>query len=132
VAPEALSGALVGEAADIYSLATIAYYLLTGEHPHGGRSPREVFQQLLTQPARPIRQTPTGARLSEAVEAVIMRSLSRDPAARHPTVQALAHDLARAAAAPAGESPAGPTPTAERRGGVLGALKSMFGKKPEA
>ena len=29
VAPEALSGALVGESADTYSLATIAYYLLT-------------------------------------------------------------------------------------------------------
>ena len=31
VAPEALSGELVGEQADVYSLATIAYHLLTGE-----------------------------------------------------------------------------------------------------
>jgi serine/threonine-protein kinase len=128
VAPEALSGALVGEAADIYSLATIAYYLLTGEHPHGGRSPREVFQQLLTQPARPIRQTRTGARLSAAIEAVIMRSLSRDPAARHPSVQALADDLVRAlTAAPAPP----PEPAPERKGGMLGAIRSIFGKKPE-
>jgi len=134
VAPEALSGALVGEAADIYSLATIMYYLLTGEHPHAGRSPREVFQQLLTQPARPIRQTATGARLSEAVEAVIMRSLSRDPAARHPSVRAFADDLSQAAtAAPrAPGAPPGSPPPGERRGGVLGALKSMFGRKPEA
>jgi serine/threonine-protein kinase len=128
VAPEALSGALVGEAADIYSLATIAYYLLTGEHPHGGRSPREVFQQLLTQPARPIRQTPTGARLSAAIEAVIMRSLSRDPAARHPSVQAFADDLVRAlTAAP---PPPAEAPAPERKGGMLGAIRSMFGKKP--
>jgi serine/threonine-protein kinase len=132
VAPEALSGALVGEGADIYSLATIAYYLLSGEHPHGGRSPREVFQALLTQPARPIRQTGAGARLSEAVEAVIMKSLSRDPAARHPSVQAFADDLSRAATAPPGAK-AAPEPAAERKGGgVLGALKSMFGRKPDA
>ncbi|HET7039986.1 MAG TPA: serine/threonine-protein kinase, partial [Gemmatimonadales bacterium] len=128
VAPEALSGALVGEAADIYSLATIAYYLLTGEHPYGGRSPREVFQQLLTQPARPIRQARTGARLSAAVEAVIMRSLSRDPGARHLSVQAFADDLARAVTAPPDE-PA-PAPEPERKGGMLGAIKSIFGKKP--
>ena len=33
VAPEALSGELVDARADIYSLATIAYYMLTGRHP---------------------------------------------------------------------------------------------------
>lgn len=49
VAPEALSGELVGEQADVYSLATIAYHLLTGKLPFPGRTPRELFQQLLTQ-----------------------------------------------------------------------------------
>ena len=39
VAPEALSGELVNEQADVYSLATIAYYLLTGTLPYTGRSP---------------------------------------------------------------------------------------------
>ena len=48
VAPEALSGELVGPSADIFSLATIAYHLLTDLHPYDGRSPRELFQQLLT------------------------------------------------------------------------------------
>jgi serine/threonine-protein kinase len=130
VAPEALSGALVGEAADIYSLATIAYYLLTGEHPHSGRSPREVFQQLLTQPARPLRQTPTGARLSTAIEAAIMKSLSRDPAARHSSVQAFADDLTRAVSAPGGAPEPAAGAAAEKKGGMFGAIKSIFGKKP--
>src|SRR5262245_24191604 len=44
VAPEALSGELVDARADIYSLATIAYYMLTGRHPFSGRNPRELFQ----------------------------------------------------------------------------------------
>src|SRR6266536_1697734 len=42
VAPEALSGELVDGRADIYSLAKITYYMLTGRHPHDGRSPREI------------------------------------------------------------------------------------------
>src|SRR5207249_858062 len=48
VAPEALSGELVDGRADIYSLAKITYYMLTGRHPHDGRSPRELFQQLVS------------------------------------------------------------------------------------
>jgi len=38
VAPEALSGELVDGRADIYSLAKITYYMLTGRHPHEGLS----------------------------------------------------------------------------------------------
>jgi len=40
VAPETLSGELVNEQADVYSLATIAYYMLTTELPFTGKSPR--------------------------------------------------------------------------------------------
>src|SRR5574341_365205 len=54
VAPEALSGELVDGRADIYSLAKIAYYMLSGRHPHDGRSPRELFQQLLSGKATPL------------------------------------------------------------------------------
>jgi eukaryotic-like serine/threonine-protein kinase len=129
VAPEALSGALVEEAADIYSLSTIAYYLLTGEHPYTGRSPREIFSQLLRDPPRPLRETAVGAHLSPAIEAVIMRSLSREPADRHPTPQAFAEDLARAVATGGSSSTA---PAAEKtEGGLFGNLRSIFGRKRE-
>jgi serine/threonine-protein kinase len=50
VAPEALSGELVSAAADQYSLATIAYFLLSGCLPFTGKSPREMFTQLLSSP----------------------------------------------------------------------------------
>jgi serine/threonine-protein kinase len=125
VAPEALSGELVGEAADIYSLATITYFLLSGEHPHNGRSPREVFQQLLTQEARPLRETTRGGRVSEAVAAVVMKSLSRDPAARHGSVGAFADDLVRASE---GAEAPGPVGDGSDRG-LLGSIRSIFGKK---
>lgn len=134
VAPEALSGALVEESADTYSLATIAYYLLTGEHPYGGRSPREIFQQLLTQPPRPLRETEVGARLSPAVEAAVMRALSREPADRHPTVLAFAEDLRQATAqgpAARARTSDGAATAAPPGSGLLGSIKSLFGRKRE-
>jgi eukaryotic-like serine/threonine-protein kinase len=100
VAPEALSGELVDGRADIYSLATIAYWLLTGRHPHVGNSPRELFQQLLTQPAIPLSAAAPGRRFPPALEAAIMRGLERDPARRQPTVTALAEEIAAGLAPP--------------------------------
>jgi serine/threonine protein kinase len=96
VAPEALSGELVGEAADIFSLAKIAYLMLTGVHPHPGRSPREVFQQLLTQPPTPLNQAVKGVTFPKELEAAVMKGLERQPEDRHSSVLAFAEHVARA------------------------------------
>jgi serine/threonine protein kinase len=93
VAPEALSGELVDGRADIYSLATITYYLLTGRHPFTGRSPRELFQQLLSQPPLPLSQAVKGLKVPPGVEAAVMKGLARQPADRQPTVSEFAADL---------------------------------------
>src|SRR5918992_853242 len=69
VAPETLSGELVNEQADVYSLATITYHLLTQNLPFTGKSPRELFQQLLTQSPVPLNQAEKGLRFPPAVEA---------------------------------------------------------------
>ncbi|HEX9729249.1 MAG TPA: serine/threonine-protein kinase [Gemmatimonadales bacterium] len=129
VAPEALSGELVSEAADIYSSATIAYYLLSGEHPHNGKSPREVFQQLLTQPAKPLGETTRGARMAPAIADVIMKSLSRDPADRHPDVRAFAADLSTAASGAPSRVSAPPTGDEASGSGLFGSIRSIFSKK---
>ena len=118
VAPEALSGELVTPAADQFSLATIAYFLLTGALPYTAKTPREMFSQLLTQPPIPLNQARAGLRFTPAVEGVIMRGLSRDPAARFPGVLAFAGALrdAMAQAAPASA------------GGLFARIKSVFGR----
>src|SRR6266566_3825938 len=118
VAPEALSGELVDGRADTYSLATITYYLLTGQHPYSGRTPRELFQQLLTQPAKPLSQAAPGHKLPAALEAAVMRGLARSPAERQPTVLAFAADVQAALAAQ-------PEP---RRRGLLDALRRVVGR----
>jgi serine/threonine-protein kinase len=121
VAPEALSGELVDGRADIYSLATITYWLLTGQHPHTGRTPRELFQQLLTQPPRPLNQAAPGLRFAPALEAAVMRGLERDPARRQPTVAAFADEVA--AGVGAGSPGSGP------KVGLLDALKRVVRRR---
>jgi serine/threonine protein kinase len=97
VAPETLSGELVKEQADVYSLATITYYLLTGALPFAGKSPRELFQQLLTQPPIPLNDARKGLRFSPAIEATVMRGLERDLSKRCKTVDEFARGFCTAA-----------------------------------
>jgi eukaryotic-like serine/threonine-protein kinase len=119
VAPEALSGELVGETADIYSLATIAYFLLTGVLPYMAKSPRELFHQLLTQPPIPLGQARRDLLFPRAVEEAVMRGLSREPQKRQATVVAFAADLSAAATQPL-DLP---------RAGLLGSLRGLFGAR---
>ena len=94
VAPEALSGALVGEAADIYSLATIAFLLLTGLLPYSAKSPRELFHQLLTRPPMTLSQSRRELAFSSALEEVVARGLHREPARRQASVTVFADAFA--------------------------------------
>ncbi len=93
VAPEALSGELVSPAADQYSLATIAYLMLTGCLPFTAKTPREMFSQLLSQPPIPLNEARPGLRFSTAVEQVVMRGLSKDPRQRYADTTAFADAL---------------------------------------
>lgn len=118
VAPEALSGALVGRAADQYSLATIAYYLLTGTHPYVAKTPREMFTQLLQQAPRNINAAKPGLRFGSAVESVIMRALSKEPSARWPNVVTFGRELHRALTAE----------PVEDEGRIMDRVKRLFGR----
>src|SRR5918999_1130479 len=90
VAPETLSGELVKEQADVYSLATITYYMLTGALPFNGKSPRELFQQLLTQPPVALNEAKKGLRFPPAIETTVMHGLQRDLTKRCKTVEEFA------------------------------------------
>jgi eukaryotic-like serine/threonine-protein kinase len=98
IAPEALSGEIVTAAADQYSLATIAYFLLTRCLPYTAKAPREMFTQLLTMPPIPLKEAGEGEfNFALPLDAVVMRALSRLPANRYPSVIAFAEAFAKAA-----------------------------------
>jgi serine/threonine protein kinase len=120
VAPEALSGELVTPAADQYSLATMAYFLLSGCLPYTAKTPREMFSQLLSQPPIPLNSAKPGLRFSSAVESVIMRGLAKDPSKRYANAVEFAAALKEAIGQP---------PVAEKSGGLFGRIKQMFGRE---
>ena len=99
VAPEALSGELVGEQADVYSLAVIAYQLLTEVTPFPGKNPRELFQQLLTQDPIPLNQADKSIKFSARIEEVVMKGLARDLAKRWKRVMDFTNAFCEAATA---------------------------------
>jgi serine/threonine protein kinase len=119
VAPEALSGELVTPAADQYSLATIAYFLLTGCHPYTAKQPREMFTQLLTMPPIPLSQANEDLDFRPEVEEIIMRGLARQPKDRYPSVMEFAVNLERALALPVEEK------------GKLSRLLRRFSRQPD-
>jgi serine/threonine protein kinase len=119
VAPEALSGELVGPAADQYSLATIAYFLLTGCLPYTAKTPREMFSQLLSQPPIALNLAKPGLKFPAAIETVIMRGLAKEPSKRYASAVEFATALTEAVGAP---------PEAEKQG-LFGKLKQMFGRE---
>ena len=104
IAPEALSGEIVTPAADQYSLATIAYYLLTRALPYTAKAPREMFTQLLTLPPIPLSAAKERLKFSPALEQVVMKALSKDPGGRYPDVMAFARAFQGAVGGPSGGS----------------------------
>ncbi|MFN2571702.1 MAG: hypothetical protein ABR537_08845, partial [Gemmatimonadales bacterium] len=105
--------------ADIYSLAKIAYYMLTGRHPHEGRTPRELFQQLLSGKSASLSEV-SDRKFPRGLESAVMKGLARHPADRQPTVTAFAEEL---------EAGLGEMKDEPKSRGWFGALKNIVGKR---
>ena len=97
MAPEQVTGHQVGPAADRYSLATIAYEMLTGVIPFDG----EALMELLYAQVHRLPPTPSSrdAALGPDVDEVLMRGLAKDPAARWESATEFVDALAAALAA---------------------------------
>ncbi|MDQ6722406.1 MAG: serine/threonine protein kinase [Candidatus Dormibacteraeota bacterium] len=94
MAPEQVTGDQVGPAADRYSLATIAYEMLTGSIPFEGEGVLELlYAHVHRDPVRPSSLKPE---LNESVDAVVMRGLAKDPRARWGSCEAFVAALTAA------------------------------------
>jgi eukaryotic-like serine/threonine-protein kinase len=99
MAPEQVTGSRVGPAADRYSLATIAYEMVTGAIPFDGEGLMELlYAQVHRDPPPPSSRNPS---LGPDVDAVILRGLAKDPEARWESSAAFVDALAAALEAPA-------------------------------
>lgn len=103
IAPELAQGYRATNYSDLYSLGVILYELCTGVVPFQGDTSAEVMvQHIHNTPSSPIVFNP---QLPPAMIAVIMRSLSKDAAARYSSAGALIAAIARAYHLPVQNTP---------------------------
>ena len=119
LSPEQAAGEDIDHRSDVYGLGIVLYELLTGHIPFEAKSPIDMMILRMQGPPTPPRRF--NPRISPALEAVILRALARDPAARHPTMEALVNDLSRLPGAtgrsiPAPSQVAAPASTTTRLG----------------
>ena len=108
IAPEQAMGQAVDARADIYSLGIVLFHLVTGRVPFVAPQPMTVAAKHVSEPPPPPRQFRPD--LPPAAEAVILKAIAKDPAARYRS----AGDLSRAFRAALPALPA-PVPSSERR-----------------
>jgi serine/threonine-protein kinase len=101
LSPEQAQGYAVSEASDIYAVGVVLYELLTGGVPFEGESAVTIaLKQVSVQPTPPSQRNP---QVSPALDAVVLRAMAKDPAARFVGADELIAALqqARAGIAPA-------------------------------
>ena len=97
IAPEqAISSAGAVPQSDLYAVGVIMYEMFTGVVPFDGSDPLEVAMQHMTNDVPPPRET--NPEISEALEAVILKSLAKEPADRYATGELLMLALDKALA----------------------------------
>ena len=93
MAPEQAQGLReqIDHRSDQFSLAAIAYTLLTGQEPFRGENPIAVLYEVVhTDPVLPSQIVPA---LAPEIDAVVMRGLAKESADRYPDVLAFASAL---------------------------------------
>lgn len=97
MAPEQAAGEKVDKRSDIYSTGLILYEMICGRKAFQGRSYQAtLIQQMFLQPTPPSQVNP---HVPAAIEALVMKSLSKDPAGRQQTVQEFIDEIDKASVA---------------------------------
>jgi hypothetical protein len=98
MSPEALTGGLVDERADLFAIGVMAVETVTGTRPFTGQTPEQVLTALL----RGEYHLPGTSPEIRALDAIVQRCLAKDPRDRYGSAAELACDLVPALASSAG------------------------------
>jgi serine/threonine-protein kinase len=86
MSPEQIAGQSVTGRSDVYSLAVVAYEMLTGQPPFGGKTITQVIYHVMHVKAPPPRRL--NAALPHRYDDVFAKALQKDPALRYETAGA--------------------------------------------
>ena len=103
MSPEQVQGQPVDGRSDQFSLAVIAFELLTGDKPYTGEQLTTVVYKIVAE--EPISPRRLNATLSASIEAVLRTGLAKKPDARYRTCQEMVDALEKACAASPGWKP---------------------------
>jgi len=93
MAPEQIRSGLHDAKGDQYAVGCILYFLLTGQPVFTGKKPEEIMSAHVKQKVVPPRERVPGLQISDALQAVVLRALAKDPAARFESMRALEDEL---------------------------------------
>jgi len=119
MSPEQARGADIDSRSDLYSMGVLLYQMATGELPFQSDTPVGFLTKHLSEQPVPARERWT--EVSEALDAVIAKAMSKDVATRFQTAEEMREALlavdpaALAAPSPAAQRPAGATPAPQAR-----------------
>ncbi len=91
MAPEQFTGAHIDGRADLFSLGVVLYRMTTGELPFGGETITAISYKIVH--ADPIPPSILNPAVPPEMEAVILKSLAKNPSLRYQTGEELAADL---------------------------------------
>lgn len=97
MSPEQGQGLKIDGRSDEYSLAVMAYELITGQPPFQAETPLGIVLKHVTEPLTP--PADINPRVPQAVSQVIVKALSKDPVDRYATTIEFARTLSQAIAA---------------------------------
>jgi serine/threonine-protein kinase len=90
MAPEQIRGEPVDQRTDVYALGVLMYHMLTGRVPFRGFTQQETDRMIQEAPAPRPSQS---AAVSQAVDAVVLKCMSKNASDRYPSAKAVAEAL---------------------------------------
>ncbi|MDB4959396.1 MAG: serine/threonine protein kinase [Myxococcales bacterium] len=91
LAPERASGGPPSVSTDIYALGVLAYLLFTGTLPFEGSVVEVLMAHIHEPPEQPSKRLGEG--IDEAIEALILRAMAKDPSQRHGSAASFRYEL---------------------------------------